>query len=853
MNAAEPVPSLTGCDREPIHLCGEIQPFGHLIVAVLPDWHIAHLSANCAELFGRAAEDLVGSSLVELVGREVIHDLGNVVNASGGTSLVQRVFGFRLSPDLPPFDVSVHCRSSAVFIELERRLSTKAVQDHLASVQSMLGRVISAASVNEFYGRIAHQVRALTFFDRVMVYRFLEDGSGEVVAEAKRGDLEPFLGLRYPASDIPAQARRLYRDNWVRCIGDAHYEPVAIVPQLDVHGEPLDLSQVGLRSVSAVHRQYLRNMEVSASMSISLIVGGELWGLVACHHMDPSWPTPEQRMLAELFGMLVSMQLESRLRQADFEFERQGNASVDALIGAISTDSALQPALVSRVDELGSLLACDSLALFIDGQWHWEGAALPPEAAAALIRFLNGARANEVYCTHELAARVPALKAHQSLFSGLLAIPVSRRPRDYVLFFRRELRETVRWGGDPNKAAAAGSTAPLTPRNSFATYLQHVTGKSAPWTDAQRRIAMRLRSALLEVVLRYSEAASEERRLASERQDLLIAELNHRVKNLLTLIRSLVTRSRQGAQSLDHFVENLQGRITALSRAHDQIQPGRDVMPDLRELIAAEVTPFRAPGQSFQAHGPSVGLDPGAHTALALVLHELATNAAKYGAFAADDGELKVVWRVDDDGNCILNWEESGGPAVRVPEREGFGSTLIRRIVPFELGGDTQVEYRLTGVHVTLTLPAKYVTTTSSQDDAVPGAAEQPAAQQAPHRLPPDLTVLLLEDNMLIAMETEDALRSLGAARVEVCNTVNQALRVLDAVPVDMAVLDVNLGKETSVPLADQLTRGNVPFVFATAYNDHIMIPERFRSIPVVRKPASDDQLVESIMRAIGR
>jgi len=417
--------------------------------------------------------------------------------------------------------------------------------------------------------------------------------------------------------------------------------------------------------------------------------------------------------------------------------------------------------------------------------------------------------------------------------------------------FRREVKETIRWGGDPNKAVSAPNQ-PLTPRNSFATYIQEVEGKSAPWSDPQKVLAQRLRSALLEIVLRYSEATEEQRKRATERQALLIAELNHRVKNLLTLIRSMVGRSRRGSESLEEFIQNLHGRITALSVAHDQMVPGSDKLPELGDLVVAEVSPMRPANFAVPLEGPSVGLNPIAHTALALVLHELTTNAAKYGAFRHPGGALSVTWRVDAIGDTLLDWTESGLSGVVSPSDEGFGSTLIQRTVPFELGGETEVEYQPSGLHVSIRIPATFVTPSTARIDNPVRSAHEPTDNALPvDQLSGDLSVLLVEDNMLIAMETEDTLRSIGVRQVEVCNGVEQALRALRTVEVDLAVLDVNLGHETSVAVADELMRLDKPLIFATAYNDHLMIPEHLRHVPVVRKPTSPRRLVDALREVL--
>ena len=195
--------------------------------------------------------------------------------------------------------------------------------------------------MSDFFNEGARQVRALTGFDRVMVYRFAPDGSGEVVAESAKSGIGSFLGLHYPATDIPKQARALYLRNLLRVITDIEAEPVPILPPADEHGQPFDLSLSVLRSVSPIHIEYLRNMGVRASMSISIVVEGEFWGLIACHHYSPRCPSFERRSVAELFAQMFAMRLESRERKEIVEYERRARDISDQLLGAVANDETL--------------------------------------------------------------------------------------------------------------------------------------------------------------------------------------------------------------------------------------------------------------------------------------------------------------------------------------------------------------------------------------------------------------------------------------------------------------------------------------------------------------------------------
>ena len=290
---------LTNCDREPIHILGAIQPIGFLI-ALTADWLVARTSANIADFIGFQPDELFGKPLFELFQPKAVHDLLNRSTLLRGADAVERIFDLELVAGRPNFDVALHFSGGQIVIEAEPASGEHG--DATGMVRSMIARLDGAPDFAAFYREGARQVRALIEFDRVMVYRFAADGSGEVVAEAVRSGIGAFMGLRYPASDIPVQARELYRRNLLRVITDVNATPVPIVPQRDQHGQPLDLSLSVLRSVSPIHIEYLKNMGVQASLSISIIVEGKLWGLFACHHYAPRCPTFERRSVSELFA-----------------------------------------------------------------------------------------------------------------------------------------------------------------------------------------------------------------------------------------------------------------------------------------------------------------------------------------------------------------------------------------------------------------------------------------------------------------------------------------------------------------------------------------------------------------------
>lgn len=837
---------LSNCDREPIHVLGTVQPFGFLI-ALTADWLVSRVSANSAQFIGLTPDDMLGKPIAALLDGEAIHALRNRITLLRGPDSVERLFSIPLIAGGPAFDVAVHFSGQLVVVEAEPASHDE--MEASSTVRSMVARLAQADGMTAFLRDGARQVRALTGFDRVMVYRFAEGGDGEVVAEALKPGIDSFFGLHYPASDIPVQARALYLRNIFRVIADVKSVPVPVVPALDPTGAALDMSLCLTRAVSPIHIEYLGNMGVGASLSISIIVDGKLWGLFACHHYAPRLPTFAQRSAAELFGQIFSMMLESRERAQTAEYEGKARQVADRLLAAVAQDHDLLTNARWLGDIIFDTIPADGVGVYIDGQMTFSGLAPDAPAFVGIVSMLNRVAASQVYTTDSLSSVLPEAVAYADRVSGVLAIPLSRRPRDYVVLFRAEQLRSVRWAGNPEKDIEYGPNGPrLTPRKSFESWSQLVQGVALPFLPAELRVAEALRTALLEVILRMSDSADAERQRAHEKQELLIAELNHRVRNILSLIRGLLSQTRDSARSVDEFIGTLESRVHALARAHDQITADRWSPARLYDLIEVESGAYLGErSDRVQLSGPNVLLTPGCFTVLALVIHEMLTNAAKYGALS-DSGTVKIDWRVDEDGSLLIEWSESGGPPVVAPTRRGFGSTVIERSIPYDLGGHAEINYRLAGIEAHFCIPSIHVV--SVLPDMTGTDRAKSVAPVVPGLLK-GRNVLLVEDNMIIAMDGEDALRDLGADVVTAAS-VGRAHEAIAIQPVDLAVLDFNLGHETSLPVADLLAERGIPFIFATGYGDGLELPARFEAVTLLKKPYSGATLAQALAPVIG-
>lgn len=842
---------LTNCDREPIHLLGAIQPSGFLL-ALSADWIVARASANIADYLGYGPEALIGQPLTEFVPHTLMHSLRNRVAYLTSPEIVERLFGCFFSDGGAPYDIAIHYSGGQIVLEAEPGVEHHG--DANSTVRSLIARLDAQSDMASFYREGARQIRAVLGYDRVMVYKFAPDGAGEVVAEACKPGIGNFMGLHYPASDIPRQARSLYKRNMLRVIRDVDAAPVPIVPTLDENRRPLDLSLSVLRSVSPIHIEYLKNMGVGASLSISIIVDDELWGLFACHHYSPRSPTFERRSLSELFAQMFSMRLESRERRELVEYERRARDISDQLLGAVASDETL----LNDPDWLGDILTnaipADGVGVWINGSYAFSGITPPTDDFRRIIRALNGTAAGKVYATDHIGSLVDRGEIFAERAAGLLAIPISRSPRDYVVLFRREMRESVRWAGDPHKPVDYGPNGPrLTPRASFAEWREKVEGRSRPFSTSEIRVAETLRATLIEVVLRLADEATAQRHQANARQELLIAELNHRVRNILGVIRGLIRQSQPDEEAVRDFVKVVDGRIHALARAHNQITDDHWGPAPLEALIEAEAAAFAADRKaSIHSDGPPILLNPQAYSTMALVVHELVTNSTKYGSLSGG-GEVHIDWDRGNDGDLHFRWIESGGPPVSPPRRKGFGTTIIERSVPYDLGGTAKIDHDPAGVRASFCIPARHVSERKNVQGTRIRLPHAHSHEQFSYKADflDGRTALLVEDSLIIALDAEDILVRFGAT-IATASTVEAAHDLLDEMRPDFAILDINLGDRTSFGIAERLKDMGVPFFFASGYGEQAQLPTEHRARTVVQKPYTTANIGRAITELLG-
>lgn len=855
---------LTNCDREPIHMPGAILPHGAMLVLDGDTFEILQAAGDTQGLLGASLHDLVGQSAAKLLSPQQVETLQAL--AANLSLLKPRHL---LDPQLrvvagQPLDASLHRNGAVLILEFEAAdPSDRFAADPLAGVHEMMSGMEGAGSVPELCQMAVERVRDAASYDRVLAYRFMQDGSGWVIAESKRDDLAPFLDLHYPAADIPKQARALYVKNGLRLITQVNYEPAPLVPVNNPRtGLPLDMSQAILRDVSPIHRHYLRNMGIDASMSISIISGGELWGLIACHHYGQRRLPRHLRAVCELFGSMFSYQLEAFEKQDQFNARMSSRMVLQRLMlnlaGADDYARGLteqSPNLLDYIHGGGASVqgkAQGGVAVSVSGTLTFLGMTPNQGEIKSLIQWLNVRLRDSdgVYATDRLGEVFEPAKAFADVASGLLVISVSHDLSDFILWFRPELPASADWAGQPQKNATPGLDGEiLTPRKSFEIWKETVRGRALPWLQSDLDAARDLRTSLLDVVLRRITEAARERKLATIRDQLMMAELDHRVKNTLANIEALVMQTSVGADSLAAFVKGLAARIQSMAKAHSLLSQSRWEGVSINSLLMEELAPYIRENTAFDIGGPDLVLTSKSALALSLAIHELCTNAAKYGAFLSSAGRVTIRWALTEHGGVELSWTESGGPEVSPPTRRGFGSTLIERALAMETDGEAVLHYRASGVACNVTLPPASLVISETAGDTVMITFSN--VKEEPKRSGKSLRVLVVEDSFMIVNLLELVFNDFGWTMVGPATRVPKALALIETESFDVALLDVNLDGEMSWSVAAALQARGIPFVLSTGYEIGRLLPEALTGSNFIRKPYKFDELENSILDAV--
>jgi len=599
--------ALTNHDSKPIHIPGSIQPHG-VLLALNTQLEIVQVSDNTPEYLGKEPEDLLNQPLnclfdskkVELVEQY----LGKKIGISNGFRvLINTDNGERY------FDAVVHRTQEAVIVELEPTDSESEVS--FLGFHELVGEAIakmqSTSNLIEFLHIAAEKLQEIIGFHRVMVYQFDESGAGSVVVEVKGEDLSPYLGLHYPATDIPAQARELYTRSLLRFIPDLTVEAVKLVP-----GQNLDLSYSVLRSFDSCCIEYHQNMGVTSLLVISLIQEQKLWGLISCHHQTPKYLSYEVRKMCEFLGQIVSSELAHKISHSEWDYEVKLKSLQSEFLKSISQADNFIDALIKPEIRLLDLVSASGAAICLDNEVTLVGATPNIDQVRALIEWADTQVNDNLFSTDSLPKLYPEALIFKDTASGLLLLRISQVRRYYILWFRPEVIQTVNWAGNPNESiqAQADGSLTLSVRKSFAAWQETVRLTSLPWRPCELDSALSLRNAIVGIVLsKADELAKINLELERSNQELasFAYAASHDLKEPLRGIYNFSTVLLEDYDEIldDDGVECLQTVVSLSVRMETLInallrlsQLGqaqlREQATDLNELVAQVIEVFRA-------------------------------------------------------------------------------------------------------------------------------------------------------------------------------------------------------------------------------------------------------------------
>jgi chemotaxis family two-component system sensor kinase Cph1 len=669
---------LSNCDNEPIHIPGQIQSHGFLI-AIDEEGTIQFHSENTIDFLPNLPANLLGHS---------INDIEPFISKNSPPRFILKLINFAKTGKNfdtvnpfhaeiagKPFYMIISASGPNFLLEFEHFIS-----DIEEDIQKQIGRSVAQMLADKNLNRLlynsAEQVKNLINYDRVMIYRFAPDGHGEVIAEAKNDDLPAWMGLHYPASDIPKQARELYKLNLIRLIADVNTTPSKIVTTKQNSDTPLDLTYSQLRAVSPMHIQYLQNMGVHSSCSISLIYKNELWGLIACHNYSPRFIDYKSRESSKLIGQILSSALEFRQDEANQHLHDHFNANVGQLSKQMLKNNSIEDALTKQDINLISATNASGAILVYENNIIKIGNTPNDEQLQSLLGWVKNTITETFYFTNELPSLFAEAEEFKDVASGIMVLTLSQELSEYIIWFKPELIETITWAGNPDKPVevTADGTMKISPRNSFDAWSQEVSRKSEPWSDEEVKSATRLKTEVTYAINQKAGAIrmlNERLKQAYEELDTFSFTISHDLKNPLATIKGFAQMLNRDKSLQPHVTDTLTRISNKVDRMNGMINEvleysriGRselepvpvDVTTMIHEHIKDLTIAYQADNLKVNIGAtPALQGDP---TMLSQVFANLLSNAIKYSMpvdvpeifIEGKEQEDEIIYTIKDNG-----------------------------------------------------------------------------------------------------------------------------------------------------------------------------------------------------------
>lgn len=719
---------LNNCDQEPIHIPGQIQSHGYLIV-IDQDYIIRYLSDNWTGLFPEITKVILGSPLqyIEvLLGNNLPSGfLTNLINSGRINKNIEQSnpFSITISGDL--YYLIISNSADNFLMEFEPAV-TEADSDIQKMVGHSLAKMLADKNLDNLLKNTAVQVKKTIGYDRVMIYRFAQDGHGEVIAEDKNEDLPSWMGLHYPASDIPKQARELYKLNLTRLIADVHSVSTKVTTSAG-NKHPLDLTNSQLRAVSPIHIQYLKNMGVVSSFSISLICKNELWGLVSCHNYTPRFINYKARESSKLIGQILSSALEFRQDEANQQINEVYKNNLDKLAKYLQSNDSFEVALTKEPITLLDVVQASGAVLVFEKKITRLGITPGEKQLSHLIEWVKQHHSENLYFTDNLSAVYPESGAYKYIVSGLMSCVLSYDMEEYIIWFKPELIHTINWAGNPEKPVEIDEKGfrHLSPRNSFEVWSQTVSGTSVPWKTEEVNSVTRLKEEIIYAINQKAGAIrvlNEKLRQAYEELDTFSYTISHDLKSPLTAIKAyaqLLSRSKtnsDGDQKLSQRITDRANRMNLMiSTVLEYSRIGRSE-PEMKSIntgklisqIIKDLDLSHGPGKLKVILGDTPALK-GDLQMMQQVFENLIGNAVKYSLYAEPaivhiegvENENEICYCIKDNGIGISAKDFSSifvlfkrMDNVKDIEGTGVGLAIVKRIVE-KLKGKVWVESEL--------------------------------------------------------------------------------------------------------------------------------------------------------------